>query len=54
MFPSGATSLSTCGHGSVDNNAYEIEANPEAVDDDMWDCCFIQFFLMAKLSVRNV
>jgi hypothetical protein len=25
----------------VDNNAYDMKANPEAVDYDMWDFCFI-------------
>ena len=32
----------------VDNNAYEINANPEAADYDMWDGCFIQLFPMAN------
>ena len=28
----------------IDNNAYDIRENPEGVDYDMWDCCFIQVF----------
>ena len=26
----------------VDYNSYEIQENPESVDSDVWDCCFIQ------------
>ena len=25
----------------VDNNAYEIQANPEGADYDLWDGCFM-------------
>ena len=37
----------------VDNNAYEIKANPEAVDYDMWDCCSIQLFSFGKPNQQN-
>ena len=32
----------------VDNNAYEVKANLEAVDYDMWGCCFIQSLSYGK------
>ena len=37
----------------VDNNAYEIKANPEAADYDMWDCCFIQLFSYGKHNQQH-
>ena len=37
----------------VDNNAYEIKANPEAAAYDMWDCCFIQLFSYGKPNQQN-
>ena len=32
----------------VDNNAYAIAANPEAVDYDLWVCCFIHMVPMGN------
>ena len=37
----------------VDNNAYEVKANPEAADYDTWDCCFIQFFSYGKPNQQH-
>ena len=37
----------------VDNNAYEVKANPEAADYDMWGCCFIQLLSYGKPNQQH-